>query len=582
MTKSEYMRLLQEKLEHFSSELQEEIMEDYRQHFIEGELQGKTDAEIIQELGKIEDMVRDLSETGARESIRRQNPCPPENGPETTILEGDISSQCTSNQNIPNQCTSNSEGEQTFTYSRNYEAVSIDEMHGDLFLEKSPDDQIHVTYVNGSQRGQTAYEYYQYEEYNVFHTGIRQKKNVSFSPREDGPLSLTLSVKIPDFVKSLRVKSSSGDIQIHHLALDEMQLENSNGNVTLCDTQCQALLGIHSSVGNIHLEGTDADQLDLQTSAGDIHLKNLQADQSKIQTSSGNICLESLNADRVELETSCGDITAANAASASLKIHTQNGDISMSDVTCKQTEIQSNGGDVNLCDVCSSLIGICSDNGDVHLDDLTAKRLELQTSNGDVLLEHLTAERLKTMTSLGDIRLENLSADGLELQTASGDISVSGTKWNHIDAISDGGDITLQDDGTYLGGSCKCTTDSGDISVRSGAGKYECQAQNGDISINAAGTPKELHLRSLNGDIHVNAAGTPDLLDLSSDNGDIQLHMPETQGMEVTLNTSGGDSEILWGGKRTTLNRGTCVFGNGASKVNARSNMGDICISDSR
>ena len=33
MTKQEYMASLQEKLERFGRELQEEILEDYRQHF---------------------------------------------------------------------------------------------------------------------------------------------------------------------------------------------------------------------------------------------------------------------------------------------------------------------------------------------------------------------------------------------------------------------------------------------------------------------------------------------------------------------------------------------------------------------
>lgn len=40
MTKQEYLQKLQEKLERFSQELQEEILEDYRQHFAEGRTKG--------------------------------------------------------------------------------------------------------------------------------------------------------------------------------------------------------------------------------------------------------------------------------------------------------------------------------------------------------------------------------------------------------------------------------------------------------------------------------------------------------------------------------------------------------------
>ena len=62
MNKQEYMKKLQERLESFGKELQEEIMEDYRQHFAEGENEGKSEEEIIEELGNIEEMIRELSE----------------------------------------------------------------------------------------------------------------------------------------------------------------------------------------------------------------------------------------------------------------------------------------------------------------------------------------------------------------------------------------------------------------------------------------------------------------------------------------------------------------------------------------
>ena len=62
MTKSEYLNSLQEKLEKFGKELQEEIVEDYKQHFAEGEKQGRTEEEIIEELGNVEEMIRELSE----------------------------------------------------------------------------------------------------------------------------------------------------------------------------------------------------------------------------------------------------------------------------------------------------------------------------------------------------------------------------------------------------------------------------------------------------------------------------------------------------------------------------------------
>ena len=74
MTKAEYLRLLQEKLESFNRELQSEIMEDYEQHFAEGLAEGKSEEEIIEELGNIEDMIRELPEEEIRQEIAVEEP----------------------------------------------------------------------------------------------------------------------------------------------------------------------------------------------------------------------------------------------------------------------------------------------------------------------------------------------------------------------------------------------------------------------------------------------------------------------------------------------------------------------------
>ena len=69
MTKSEYMQALQKKMEKFNRELQTEIVEDYEQHFAEGLAAGRTEDEIIEELGNIEDMISELPEKDIKQEI---------------------------------------------------------------------------------------------------------------------------------------------------------------------------------------------------------------------------------------------------------------------------------------------------------------------------------------------------------------------------------------------------------------------------------------------------------------------------------------------------------------------------------
>ena len=61
MTKSEYMDALREKLQHYNRALETEILEDYEQHFAEGLAEGRTEEDIIAELGNIEDMLQEFS-----------------------------------------------------------------------------------------------------------------------------------------------------------------------------------------------------------------------------------------------------------------------------------------------------------------------------------------------------------------------------------------------------------------------------------------------------------------------------------------------------------------------------------------
>ena len=146
MTKSEYLNSLQEKLEKFGKELQEEIVEDYKQHFAEGEKQGRTEEEIIEELGNVEEMIRELSE-----------------------MDQDRD---------PDREYKKIERERNCTYIGEYNSIELSGEEADIVLEPSEGNQIQVEYENnGNLESQLQYDFYQYDKNGIFFRRKFQNQN---------------------------------------------------------------------------------------------------------------------------------------------------------------------------------------------------------------------------------------------------------------------------------------------------------------------------------------------------------------------------------------------------------------------
>ena len=62
MTKLEYMQYVREKLQGYDREFVEEILENYEEHFEAGLKNGRSEEEICEELGNIENLLGDIQD----------------------------------------------------------------------------------------------------------------------------------------------------------------------------------------------------------------------------------------------------------------------------------------------------------------------------------------------------------------------------------------------------------------------------------------------------------------------------------------------------------------------------------------
>ena len=134
MTREEYMLKLKEKLEQFNLSVQEEILEDYEQHFAEGLAQGRSEDEIIEELGNIEDMVQEFSEEDYKKEVARLG------------AEADDGRLC--------EAGSASSGA---VYEGTYREIVLDCLMADAEVKEAKDGKLHVYYENEDSVQQQLY-----------------------------------------------------------------------------------------------------------------------------------------------------------------------------------------------------------------------------------------------------------------------------------------------------------------------------------------------------------------------------------------------------------------------------------------
>ena len=287
MTRTEYLDALKHKLESFNMELQKDIMEDYEQHFAEGLAAGKTEDEIIEELGSIEDMIQELPEEDLKQEI---------------------------------QITENAD-EKNGTYEGNFRGIVIEGLVADVIIRKSDDGCIHVDYHNdGDTQLQQRYQFYQYDENNVFHAGIKDvgrregakkiilfgKTILSYDTVNQYSGDIQLSVRIPDGISVLEAGTMSGDMKLYNLESGKASLHTASGDIDLTGFRAEAMR-LQTGSGDVEAVNFAVGSLTVGTGSGDMELRG-SMEECVIKTGSGDVEMKAENGvSRISVTTGSGD-----------------------------------------------------------------------------------------------------------------------------------------------------------------------------------------------------------------------------------------------------------------------------------
>lgn len=434
MTKAEYMELLKKNLEQFSKELQEEILEDYRQHFAEGENQGKTDEEIIRELGNIDEMIQGLSE-----------------------VDGGNTHEAETVQSV--------EKEKSYKYSGEYKAIELECDVADMELEASEDGRIYVDYeLDGSEGFCRRFNFYQREEGDVLYVGLKggdwKSKhflgidvNINWNGskahtsrfgnfgKEGG--SAVLKIKVPKEMPRLVFTSGSGNVHADGLTVGAVRGRTGSGDL---------------SVNNL-----SANSLKIHTGSGDMELRNVKAAGTELSTGSGDMRVERAKGEKLKISTGSGDLRASYVKTGQVEAAAASGDVELKGVKAEACRLTTASGDVNIQEVKARVLSASSASGDVNIRSIQAEmeNCQCQTSSGDIELSFTGPVSTIDVSSVsGDIRLDLEEAGGMEanVNTKTGDVNIS---WK--------GEHCRMSQGVYRygDGSCKVNakTTTGDVNI---------------------------------------------------------------------------------------------------------------------
>lgn len=397
MTKNEYMKMLEIQLGKFSQSTRQEILEDYENHFAEAISQGKSEEEIINELGDIQDMIDEIPDEDLSQ----------ENTPENSMYDGAEASSAagedSSGRRVISDCIDT------------YRKIVADCKATDVLVRTSADDKLYVQYenYNNSAKTDNSADFYQYEKDGVFYVGMKKNETAA---RNVTIGFLGFHMDIPN----VRTYDSGKMIIDIPAGFKELEIVTGSGDAELSDVTGETL-SVRTASGDIDMSRVKYQNINVSATSGDIELKDIAAEIFEIGATSGDAELENISAKILKLSTSSGDVEARNIVAEQTEVRTSSGDSEFSGKVAKYFGRSGSGDQEIEIEGKLSEGEFITGSGDIELKikDNTGAEITASTGSGDVDVR----TRLNVESCLNGYVVGDGSAK-ISIKTGSGDADI--------------------------------------------------------------------------------------------------------------------------------------------------------------
>ncbi len=292
MKKNEYMRLLKEKLNQFDETLQRDILEDYMRHFAEGELAGRSEEELIQELGDIDEMILELED-----EINERHPIV-----EKKEIESDF-----------------------------FRGIKMNLEIGDVQLIPSHDNQLHID-TSGNLNSE-CYAVNQSEENGIFIFELKRKGFFRTFLKQ----WIKIKVALPLDYEMVEVKVGSGDIELKDIETDNLNCTSASGDINVNKSVLgNAQLKIGS--GDLEIMDAEIDMLEIVCGSGSVEIDGKEIKCIEIKVGSGDVECRTAS-EEIRCKTGSGDVEIEAEQQCDVLVGTGSGDIDIKMKECTGAEI---------------------------------------------------------------------------------------------------------------------------------------------------------------------------------------------------------------------------------------------------
>lgn len=388
MKKDEFFAQLRTAFAGMDEELLTDILSDYENHFKEGMENGKSEEEICEELGNVEEI---------RQAFLDENPA-----------------AMTINVNSNSDTVGNSD-----IYNRFYpgiQRVNAQLTDADIEIKKSSTNDVELSVTGGLADDIEALKETLRVSASAGTLSIQQEKKAGISVSyaasrlfgfKVGKYSagIVIHVAVPEQFEKIKVKSISGDIVANDISSGSFLVDVVSGDISvdqLNTKQCE----LNSKSGDIKTNNSSAKTLLIHTGSGDVGVEDCQADELFASSISGDVNVIACKADKMDVVSISGDIKAEFDKSAQCRAKSTSGDCKVTIGNQVDAVVSSTSGDVNVRYIgeIGLEIALSSTSGDVSavcggINSKGKKKVQERFGEPD--------SKLKASTISGDIKVRD-------------------------------------------------------------------------------------------------------------------------------------------------------------------------------